>query len=447
MKVSALIRQTAKKNNVDYKATVYFRIRDGKKDIKAASELMICPNHWNAEKQGYKDRVSMVSESDKMEFNHKVHELTQRIEKEYKADADSEWLGEIIERFHHPERYKAAADDPVEETAPMTFFELFDEFLRLHHLSDVRKKNFYVVKRALMRYELFVKKKKRGMRDFVLDIEKVTKDTLADMWDFMENEYLYAERYPDIYADIPEKRTPQPRGKNTLIDCFSRIRTFFIWCYNQGLTTNRPFDKFPIEECLYGTPIYISLQERNQLFEADLSARPKLAIQRDIFVFQSVVGCRVGDLYKLTKDNIVNGALEYIQQKTRNHNPRTIRVPLNSTAKKILERYADYEGEHLLPFVSEQKYNQAIKEAFKLAGLDRLVTMLNPLTRQPEQHHLYEVATTHTARKTFIGNIYKQVKDPDLVSSLSGHKEGSRAFRRYREIDEEMKKDLVHLLD
>ncbi|MCD8202752.1 MAG: tyrosine-type recombinase/integrase, partial [Prevotella sp.] len=158
-------------------------------------------------------------------------------------------------------------------------------------------------------------------------------------------------------------------------------------------------------------------------------------------------GCRVGDLYKLTKDNIVNGALEYIQQKTRNHNPRTIRVPLNSTAKKILERYDDYEGEHLLPFISEQKYNQAIKEAFKLAGLDRLVTMLNPLTRQPEQHHLYEVATTHTARKTFIGNIYKQVKDPDLVSSLSGHKEGSKAFRRYREIDEEMKKDLVHLLD
>jgi len=29
---------------------------------------------------------------------------------------------------------------------------------------------------------------------------------------------------------------------------------------------------------------------------------------------------------------------------------------------------------------------------------------------------------------------------------LSGHKEGSRAFARYREIDEEMKKELVNLL-
>lgn len=101
----------------------------------------------------------------------------------------------------------------------------------------------------------------------------------------------------------------------------------------------------------------------------------------------------------------------------------------------------------MLPFISEQKYNQAIKEAFKLAGLDRIVTVLNPLTRESEQKYLYEVATTHMARKTFIGNMYKKVKDPDLVSSVSGHKEGSKAFRRYREIDDEMKQELVHLLD
>ena len=58
-----------------------------------------------------------------------------------------------------------------------------------------------------------------------------------------------------------------------------------------------------------------------------------------------------------------------------------------------------------------------------------------------------EVASSHLARRTFIGNIYKKVKDPNLVSALSGHKEGSKAFRRYRDIDEEMKKDLVKLLD
>jgi hypothetical protein len=50
------------------------------------------------------------------------------------------------------------------------------------------------------------------------------------------------------------------------------------------------------------------------------------------------------------------------------------------------------------------------------------------------------------ARRTFVGNLYKQVKDPNLVGSLSGHKEGSKAFARYREIDEQMKRELVDLL-
>ena len=51
------------------------------------------------------------------------------------------------------------------------------------------------------------------------------------------------------------------------------------------------------------------------------------------------------------------------------------------------------------------------------------------------------------ARRTFIGNIYKLVKDPNLVSALTGHAEGSRAFNRYRDIDIDMKRDLVKILE
>ena len=53
----------------------------------------------------------------------------------------------------------------------------------------------------------------------------------------------------------------------------------------------------------------------------------------------------------------------------------------------------------------------------------------------------------YSARGTFAGNIYRQVKDPNLVASLTGHAEGSRAFNRYREIDLGMKQDLVKILE
>ena len=68
-------------------------------------------------------------------------------------------------------------------------------------------------------------------------------------------------------------------------------------------------------------------------------------------------------------------------------------------------------------------------------------------TGAEEKRPLNEIASSHLARRTFIGNLYKKVKDPNLVGSLSGHKEGSKAFARYRDIDEDMKKELVNLLD
>jgi len=149
----------------------------------------------------------------------------------------------------------------------------------------------------------------------------------------------------------------------------------------------------------------------------------------------------------MTKDSVINGAIEYIPRKTKEGNPITVRVPLNDKAKAILEKYKNYVGDKLLPFIAEQQYNYAIKEAFKLVGIDRTVTILDPLTNQEVKKPLHEVVSSHMARRTFIGNIYKKVKDPNLVGALSGHKEGSKAFARYRDIDEEIKKELVNLLD
>ena len=76
-----------------------------------------------------------------------------------------------------------------------------------------------------------------------------------------------------------------------------------------------------------------------------------------------------------------------------------------------------------------------------------MVTILNPATGAEEKRPLNEIASSHLARRTFIGNLFQKVKDPNLVGSLSGHKEGSKAFARYRDIDEDMKKELVNLLD
>ena len=47
------------------------------------------------------------------------------------------------------------------------------------------------------------------------------------------------------------------------------------------------------------------------------------------------------------------------------------------------------------------------------------------------------------ARKTFVGTIYKEVKDPSLISRMSGHSENSKSFSRYRDIDDEDLKEVI----
>ena len=100
----------------------------------------------------------------------------------------------------------------------------------------------------------------------------------------------------------------------------------------------------------------------------------------------------------------------------------------------------------MFPFISTQKYNQAIKDIFTLCGITRVVTVLNPKTGEEERKPLNEIASSHMARRTFVGNLYKKVKDPSLVGALSGHKEGSKAFARYRDNVEVIKRDFVNLI-
>ena len=104
-------------------------------------------------------------------------------------------------------------------------------------------------------------------------------------------------------------------------------------------------------------------------------------------------------------------------------------------------------GEQLLPFESSERYNDNIKLIFEKARITYLVTELDALARTEKKVPINEIASSHMARRTFIGNIYKLVKDPNHVSALTGHVEVSRAFTRYRTIDIDMKKDLVKILE
>lgn len=353
-----------------------------------------------------------------------------------KIRLSDKWLSDVVSE---------AMNNRLNISEPQTesFFEAFDRFIDSRQVSELRKKMLRVVRNMVSRYEQV---RRQLNPRFTITFDKIDNNLLSDFEHFLRNEYQYINVYPKIYKDLKGRDIPKERGQNTISNRMAILRTFIMWALDEELMEDNPFRKYSLKSSVYGTPIYITIEERNQLLRSAMPSK-RLETVRDIFVFQCLVGCRVGDLLRLNRSNIVNGAIEYIPHKTKEGSPVTLRVPLNETASDLLSKYDDEERESLFPFISAQKYNDYIKECFKIAGLDRYVTVLNNKTREPEQKHLYEVASSHMARRTFVGNLYKQVKDPNLVGALSGHKDGSKAFARYRDIDEEMKTDLVKLLE
>ena len=277
--------------------------------------------------------------------------LTDLLEHEINTSADKstitrEYLEGIVRRFHKPTKARKEHEK--------TFFDIIEVYLTAHKLSENRIKNFRVLVRCLHRFELY--KRKVGTKGFKLSFSGLTPEVLRQIEDFLLDEKSVFLQYPDIYEQYPystrtstktpthkrppvldvdgyekSKGMPKQRGQNTVSDLMTRFRAFILWAIDNGYTVNNPFKNFTISEIVYGTPIYISNEERKQLLETDLSADREIETQRDIFVFQCLVGCRVGDYFKMTYSNIVDGAIEYIQHKTKEDRPVTVRVPLNDT--------------------------------------------------------------------------------------------------------------------
>ena len=227
------------------------------------------------------------------------------------------------------------------------------------------------------------------------------------------------------------------RGHNTICSVVGRLRAYLRWLgANVGGSHWRRTE-------LYGTPFFLEADELAKMAATRIDDA-RLARQRDVFVFQCLTGCRVSDLRRFTAANIVDGALEYVPSKTRRGRAETVRVPLHPIALAIASKYGcTARDSRLLPCVSPAAYNNAIRAVLRMCGVTRAVSVLNPVMLTERQCRLCDVASSHLARRTFVGNLYRIVRDPALVSSMSGHKDGSKAFARYRRIDDDMKRDLL----
>lgn len=483
--------------NDDERGEIQLRFSGNRNFVKrAATGIHIYAGNWDAEK-GMPKGKKMNKYGDKCEeIRDRLNLLTsfllrcweQTKESELKPDSLTQWMNDIewgstkepvyingqevtatrwtIDSKKRLQEVKVIRKNERAKMENRYFLDVFSYYIEEQYkigvIGDCRHKSYYTAHGLWERMERYQHKHYK--------LNEVTTSLMYDYRHFILNEYelwenrlvendkgekvtkyLPKKKYDNLYDgyEYVLKRGVNKRSLNYVVVEMKYLIAFWHWLLNvKKLNLDDIFQNFNLDQSVYGTPYFFTNKDRDNLFKADLSKRPELAVQRDIFVFQSLVGCRVGDLKRLKRSNIVNGEmLQYVAGKTKNKSGKIVTVPLHPTAIAILKRYEDRDDERILPFISDQKYNDAIKEIFKLLPkLDRVVTILDPVTRLEKQVKLSEVASSHMGRRNFCGNLYEAgFRDSD-IASMSGHAEGSKAISRYRKVSDETKKKMIKSL-
>lgn len=368
-------------------------------------------NQWNTKEQHLGKNVIPSNGQSGQDFHAELTHLKWLVDELFKSYHVSQ-IVPTVEQLRNDlklniDKTQVAIEPPKESG----FFEYFKKYIDDAPVSPGRKKHLNTTYNKVMKYR---------------------SDTTF--------ENLDAQYLSDFRKDLLKSI-----GRNTLCSEFKRLRAFYGYANKMGWTTNYPFKAFTIDSESYGDPIFITLEERDQLFDAEI-LNPRLAHVRDIFILQCFIGCRVGDLTKLKHSNIIDGCIEYIAGKTADNKPRLARVPLSKKAMSIIAKYHLSNGD-LLPYISDQKYNEYLKELFKAQEIKRMVTMLDPRTRKSIQVPICDIASSHMARRVFIGGLHHKGAKNEIIASMSGHVENSKAFARYYNIGKSDQQSAISLIE
>ena len=179
------------------------------------------------------------------------------------------------------------------------------------------------------------------------------------------------------------------------------------------------------EDPTYAT--YLTENELEVLYKYDLSRNKRLEQVRDLFIFGCWVGLRYSDYSTVEFENIFQNDGDYYLKIITDKTDELVIIPCHSIVLEIFKKY-DHAKNKLPPSISNQKFNEYIKEAAKLAGLNEI----GRLAGAPKEE-LWQTLSSHTARRSFATNYYLSGFPKIELMKITGH-QTETAFMKYIKI-------------
>lgn len=323
-------------------------------------------------------------------------------------------LAELKDKFNHS--FKTSIDKGSDE-----FFYLFDKYIA--EMKDTKAWQDDMVKANT--------KLRDHLKDFKPDI------TFADLSTTTMNAF--------------KRHLSKTMYNDTLIKRLSYFKSFVRWASMKGYKTHPEYPAYnPKLPAAKKEVRYLTLTELKKIQDCKIEPGSALDRTRDFFLFQCHTALRYSDLKQLRKDNIISredGSLEV--KKLTEKDDDYIRFKLSKTAIEIYNKYKDneYEGGALFPILSNQKYNDHLKELGKVAGLEGYWTDYEyRLNEKIEVKSKKCDLESHTARRTFIVVALNEGISTDLIALITSHSD-VKAMKPYIALNSKGTDKVIDALD
>lgn len=245
-------------------------------------------------------------------------------------------------------------------------------------------------------------------------------------------ESITTDFYNDFIKYLNEATHARGKYKPNVIGKFIKnIKVFMRYSYENDFTFNDDFKKREFKAFKENVQtIYLTLDELEALYKLDLS--DSQAQIRDSFLISCYTGLRYSDIARLeTKHiNFDTGIITIMTQKTDTQ----VVIPIHPIVEEILAKYGNKP-----PLVHcNQATNRMVKKLCRQAGITDLISVVETAggVKQEKTYEKCELVTSHTARRSFATNTYKEGIPSLHIMQITGHTTES-SFMRYIRISKE----------
>lgn len=395
------------RSNVNKDSSIQFiyRLEGDNKKVVIATGLHTLEKHWNPNKMRFRsnapDSIKKNVILDKWES--KANEVIFESQTTQLSHSTTSFKEALLYKWSSTTRSKSSNN----------ILQYFKEFITLKEKTSVRPSTIKQYNNALNHLSHFIRIKKNNSK--------------IEFQDCNETFFVDFVKYLRDVEDLED---------NTINKILKRITSVFNHATANGVNKLLEYKSDNCKVRYTKQPkFYLSEGEIAQIVKLKLAKGSKLYNVRAMFLVGYNTGQRFSDFSTFKKEHITTTHGNKIIIKKSVKVGHYIKVPVNRELESILDEYDGFPE-----FISEQKFNDYLKELCKKAKINEMVA--KNVKGKQEMFPKHELVASHVCRRSFATNMYKM--NPDLLSimKITGHTSISQ-LQTYLCIDEAESIELV----